>query len=95
MAPFGAFSAFLKGCIRFYSSGKIEISPQDEMANPQGMKVFAVERHGLPEHFVSFRSLCGVQSSSSLVFAPNRAIGCGPLQGQAPRETPWFMAALS
>ena len=42
------------------------------------MKVFAVERHGLPEDFVYFRALCGVQSSP-LVFAPNRAFGCGPL----------------
>ena len=34
------------------------------------MKVFAVERPGLPEDFVSFPALCGVQSSL-LVFAPN------------------------
>ena len=33
---------------------KMEVSPQEEMANPQGMKVFAVERPGLPEDFVSF-----------------------------------------
>ena len=25
---------------------KMEVSPQEEMANPQGMKVFAVERLG-------------------------------------------------
>ena len=50
-----------------------------EMANPQGMKMFAVERHGLPEDFVYFRSLPGVQLSS-LVFAPNRPIVWGPLQ---------------
>ena len=49
---------------------KIEVSPQVEMANPQGMKVFAVERPGLPEDFVYFPALCGVQSSP-LVFAPN------------------------
>ena len=29
-----------------------KVGPQEEMANPQGMKVFAVERHGLPEDFV-------------------------------------------
>ena len=40
---------------------EMEVSPQEEMANPQGMKVFAVERHGLPEDFVSFLALCGVQ----------------------------------
>ena len=29
-------------------------SPQEEMANSPGMKVFAVERHGLPECFEDF-----------------------------------------
>ena len=55
------------------------VRPQEEMANPQGMKVFAVERPGLPEDFVSFPALCGVQSSP-LVFAPNLPIVWGPLQ---------------
>ena len=65
------------------------------MANPQDMKMFPVERHGrLPEDFVYFRALCGVQSSP-FVFAPNRAFACGPLQGQAPGETLRFMSALS
>ena len=42
---------------------EMEVSPQGEMANPQGMKVFAVERPGLPEDFVSFPALlCGMQS---------------------------------
>ena len=58
---------------------KMEVIPQEEMANPQGMQVFAVERPGLPEDFVSFRALCGVQSWP-LVFAPNRPIVWGPLQ---------------
>ena len=31
---------------------EMEVSPQEEMANPQGMKVFAVERTWLPENFV-------------------------------------------
>ena len=31
---------------------EMEVSPQEEMANSQGMKVFAVERPGLPEDFV-------------------------------------------
>ena len=39
---------------------EMEVSPQEEMANPQGIKVFAVERRGLPEDFVYFPSLCGV-----------------------------------
>ena len=58
---------------------EMEVSPHEEMANPQGMEVFAVERPGLPEGFVSFPALCGVQSSP-LVFAPNLPIVCGPLQ---------------
>ena len=48
---------------------EMEVSPQKEMANPQEMKVFAVERSGLPEDFASFPALCGVQSSP-LVSAP-------------------------
>ena len=59
---------------------EMEVSPQEELANPQGMKVFAVERHGLPEDFVSFPTLRGVQSSP-LVFVPNRPIVWGALQG--------------
>ena len=58
---------------------EMEGSPQEEMAKPQGMKVVAVERPGLPEDFVSFPALCGVQSSP-LVFAPNLPIVWGPLQ---------------
>ena len=57
---------------------EMKVSPQEEMANPQGMKVFAVERHGLRGDFVCFPALCGVQSSP-LVFVPNRPIVWGPL----------------
>ena len=58
---------------------EMEVSPQEEMANPQRMEVFAVERLELPEDFVSFPALCGVQLSS-LVFAPNLPFVRGPLQ---------------
>ena len=59
---------------------EMEASPQEEkMANPQGMKVFDVERPGLPKDFVYFPALCGVQSSP-FVFAPNLLIVWGPLQ---------------
>ena len=58
---------------------KMEVSPQEGIANPQGMKVLAVERRGLPEKFVYFPALCGVQSSP-LVFVPNRPIVWGSLQ---------------
>ena len=44
-----------------------EVNPQEEVANPQGMKVFAIERDELPGEFVSFPALCEVQSSP-LVF---------------------------
>ena len=57
---------------------EMEVSPLEKMANPQGMKVFAVERPGLPEDFVNFPALCVVQSSP-LVFAPNLLIVWGPL----------------
>ena len=57
---------------------EIEVSPPEEMANPQGMKVFAVERPELPDDFVYFPALCGLQSSP-LVFAPNLMIVWGPL----------------
>ena len=58
---------------------EMEISPQEELANPEGMKVFAVERLGLPEDFMSFPALCGVQSSP-LVFALNLPFVQSPLQ---------------
>ena len=58
---------------------EMEVSPQEEMANPQGMKVVAVKRPWLPEDFVSFPALCGVQSSP-LVLVPNRPIVWGLLQ---------------
>ena len=57
---------------------EMEVSPQEEMANPQGTKVFAVERPGRPEDFRSFPALCGVQSSP-LVFAPNLPFVWDPL----------------
>ena len=30
---------------------EMEVSPQEEMANAHEMKMFAVERHGLPDFF--------------------------------------------
>ena len=81
----GWMSASMKwrylGCLQLLSKAvaEMEVSPQEEMANPQGMKVIAIERPGLPEDFVYFPDLCGVQSSP-LVFAPNLPIVWGPLQ---------------
>ena len=73
IALFEPFAALIKGRT---AMAEMEVIPQEEMANPQGMKVFAVERPGLPEDFVSFPALCGVQSSP-LVFAPNLPIVWG------------------
>ena len=61
---------------------EMEVSPQEEeMADPQGVKLFAVERHGLSEGFAYFPALCGVQSivASRIVFVPNRPIVWSPL----------------
>ena len=58
---------------------EMEVNPQEEMTNPQGIKVFVVERPRLPEDSVSFPALCGVQSSP-LVFAPNLPFVRGPLE---------------
>ena len=69
---------------------EIEVSRQDKIANPQDVKDL---RHIFPEGFVSFRPLCGVQSSP-LVLAPNRAFVCGLLQGQAPGGTLCFRSTL-
>ena len=77
MALFGPFAALLSKAV--VAMAEMEVSPQEEMANPQGMEVFAVERPGLPEDFVYFPALCGVQSSP-LVFAPNLPFVRGPLQ---------------
>ena len=79
IVPFGPFSALLSIAAVVAVMAEMEVSPQEEMANPQRMKVFAVERHGLPEDFVYFSALCGVQSSP-LVFVMNRHIVWGPLQ---------------
>ena len=58
---------------------EMKVSPQEELANPQGLKVYAVERPGLPEDFMYFPALCGVQSLP-LVFAPDLPFVRGPLQ---------------
>ena len=38
---------------------EMEVSPQEEKANPQEMKVFAVERLGVSEDFVYFPTYSG------------------------------------
>ena len=58
---------------------EVLVSPPEKMANMQEMKVFAVERHELPEDSGYFPTLCGLQSSL-LVFVQNRPIVWGSLQ---------------
>ena len=44
VALFGPFAALIKSCSSF---GRNEVSPQKDMAIPQGMKVFAVRNIGV------------------------------------------------
>ena len=46
---------------------EMKVGPQEEMAKPQEMKVFAVERPGLPVDFVFLLALCGVRSSPTRI----------------------------
>ena len=50
------------------------------------MAVLPIDIHGFDEGLVSFRTMCGVQSSL-VRFAPNRAIAWGPPESQASLET--------
>ena len=49
---------------------KNEVCPRDEIADPPGTVVLPIGRHGFAEGLVSFRTVCGVQSSL-VRFAPN------------------------
>ena len=73
---------------------KKEVRPRDEIADPPGTAVLLIDTHGLAEGLVSFRTLCGVQSSL-VKLAPNRAIARGPPQWQAPLESMCFSTAFS
>ena len=69
---------------------KEEVCPRDEIADPLGMAVLPIDIYGFDEGLVSFRTLCGVQSS--LV---RFAIDSGPLQSQASLETLCLSPAFS
>ena len=58
-----------------------EVCPRDEIADPPGIAVLHIDIYGSDEGLVSFRALCGVQSSL-VRFAPNQAIDWGLLQWQ-------------
>ena len=77
MTPFRSFAAIFSRVVAVMA--EMGVRPQqEEMPNPQGMKVFAVERPELPKDFVYFPALCGVQSLP-LVFALNLPSFWGPL----------------
>ena len=42
---------------------KKEVCPRDEIVDPPGTVVLPIDIHGFAEDLVSFRTLCGVQSS--------------------------------
>ena len=71
-----------------------EVCPRDEIADPPGIAVLPIDIYGFDEGLVSFRTLCGVQSSL-VRFAPNQAIDWGPLQWQAWLETLCLSSAFS
>ena len=71
-----------------------KVCPRDEIADPPGMAVLPIDIYGFDEGLVSFRTLCGVQSSL-VRFAPNQAIDWGPLQWQAWLETLCLSSAFS
>ena len=73
---------------------KEEVCPLDEIADPPGMAVLPIDIYGFDDGLVSFRTLCGVQSSL-VRFAPNQAIDWGPLQWQAWLETLCLSSASS
>ena len=73
---------------------KEEVCPRDEIADPLDMAVLSIDIYGFDEGLVSFRTLCGVQSSL-VRLAPNRAIDLGPLQSQASLETLCLSPAFS
>ena len=64
---------------------KKEVCPRDEIVDLPDTAVLLIDIHGFAEGLVSFRTLCGMQSSL-VGFAPNRAIAWGPPQPQAPLE---------
>ena len=79
----GRMSASMKWCylghLQFLSKAKHSfivmaqkrVCPRDEITDPPGTAVLPIDIHGFAEGLVSFRTLCGVQSSL-VRFAPNR-----------------------
>ena len=75
---------------------KKEVCPRDDIADPPGMAVLPIDiyPYGFDAGLMSFRTLCGVQSSL-VRFAPDRAMAWGPQQPQASLETLCLSSASS
>ena len=83
MALFGPCAAVVKSKTFFDTDGSQDVCPRDEIVDPPGPTVLRIDRHGVAEGFMHFRTLCGVQSSL-VRFAPNCAVVWGPPQLQVP-----------
>ena len=90
----GHLQPFSKAKHPLTAMAKKEVCPRDEIADPPGMAVLPIDIYGFDEGLVSFRTLCGVQSSL-VRFAPNRAIAWGPPQPRASLETLCLISAFS
>ena len=90
----GHFQLLSKAKHSLIAMAKEEVCPRDEIADPSGMAVLPIEIYGFDEGLVSFRTLCGVQSSL-VRFAPGRALTWGPQQPQATLETLCLSPAFS
>ena len=53
----------------------MEVSPQEEMDNPQGIEMFVVEKNGPSQDFVSCRDLFGVKLSPLVLRRISRLCG--------------------
>ena len=73
MALVGSFAAFVKGKIFLDSHGERGGLPTRLDSGSTRYAVLPIAIYGFDEGLVSFRTLCGVQSSL-VRFAPNRAI---------------------
>ena len=81
MALFEPFAALFKGKIFLDSHGEKGGLPTRRDSGPTRYgcaPVLPIDTYGFGEGLVSFRKLCGVQSSL-VRFAPNQAIDWGPL----------------
>ena len=83
MALFWPRAAVVKSKTFFDSDGSKEVCTRDEIVDPPGTTVLPNDRHGFAEGFVSFRTLCGVQSSL-VRFTPSLVVVWGPPYWQAP-----------